>query len=76
MRNCPWDIKDILQSSAGMFFPDSPEMVQHIMNEEIKIWFQEENLFGKGLGFFPHPTVQSHTEVYPWGGHGHGHPTR
>lgn len=37
MYNCPWDIKDILQSSGGMFFPGNPEMVQHVMNEEVKI---------------------------------------
>lgn len=37
MCNCPWDIKDILQSSGGMFFPGNPETVQHIMKEEVKL---------------------------------------
>lgn len=55
MCNCPWDIKDILQSSGGMFFPGNPEMVQHVMNEEVKIRFQQENLCGKGLVSFPTP---------------------
>lgn len=75
MFNCPWGIKDILQSSGGMFFPGNPEMVQYKMDEEVKIWFQQENLCGKGLGYFSHPTVLSYPEVYPWGGCGHGHPT-
>lgn len=57
MFNCPWGIKDILQSSGGIFFPGNPKMVQHIMDEQAKIWFQQQNLCGKGLGFF-FPTPQ------------------
>lgn len=74
MFNCPWGIKDILKSSGGMSFPGNPEMVQHIMDEQAKIWFQQENLCGKGLGFFSHPTMLSYT-VYPWSGCDHGHST-
>lgn len=66
--DCSWDIKDILESSGGMFFPGNLETVQHVMNEAVKIQFQHKSLCGKRLFFPPHtafPCIGYLTEAIP-----------
>lgn len=66
--DCPWVIKDILESSGGMFFPGNLETVQHVMNEAVKIRFQHKGLCGKRLFFPPHsafPCRGYFTEAIP-----------
>ena len=61
MWDCPWDIKDILESSGGTFFPGNLETVKHVMNDAVRIRFQNKSLYGKRLFF--HPTVLFYAEA-------------